>query len=84
MPSEWPRPALAGPFNGEAVTLWRLRQESGNLRCFVAEWPAGFWIGVECAGGELIVSETLPTIDEVVARAGDVKAPLLNEGWLEE
>jgi len=51
---------------------------------FVAEWPAGFWLRVECAGGELVVSVTLPTIDAVVARAGDVKAPLLNEGWLEE
>jgi hypothetical protein len=43
-----------------------------------------FWLGVECAGGELLVSETLPTMDAVVARAADVKAPLLIEGWLEE
>jgi hypothetical protein len=84
VPSEWPRPPVAGPFNGEALTLWRLRHDSGNLRCFVAEWPSVFWLGVECAGGELVVSETLPTMDAVVARAADVKAPLLIEGWLEE
>jgi len=84
VPSEWPRPAPAGAFNGEAVTLWHLRHETGKLRCFVAEWPTGFWLAVECAGGELLVSETLPTIDAVITRATDVKAPLLNEGWLEE
>lgn len=84
MPSEWPCPAAAGPFSGEALVLWRLRHESGNLRCFAAEWPIGFWLGVECAGGELIVSETLPTLDAVVARAADVKARLRDEGWLEE
>jgi hypothetical protein len=80
--SEWLTPT-AGPVPGEAVTLWRLRHQSGNLRCFVAEWPAGFWLGVECAGGVLMVSETLPTVDAVVARAAGVKAPLLDEGWQE-
>ena len=64
--------------------LWRLRNASGNRRCFAAVWPRGFWLGVECAGGGLVLSETLSTIDAVIARAAEVKAPLLIEGWLEE
>jgi hypothetical protein len=84
VPSEWPRPTTADPFCGEAVVLWRLRNASGNLRCFAAGWPRGFWLGVECAGGGLVLSETLSTIDAVMARAAEVKAPLLEEGWLEE
>jgi hypothetical protein len=82
--SEWPRPRQTGLFQGEALVLWRLRRASGRLRCFVAEWPSGFWFAVECPGGELVVSETLTTIDAVIARAAEVKAPLLAEGWQEE
>ena len=82
--SDWPRPHETGLFQGEALVLWRVKRESGHLRCFVAEWPAGFWLAVECPGGELVVSETLATIDAVVARAAEIKAPLLAEGWREE
>ena len=84
MATDWPLPHHAGLFQGEALVLWRLRRPSGRLRCFVAEWPTGFWFAVECPGGELLVSETLASIDEVIVRAADVKAPLLAEGWQEE
>jgi hypothetical protein len=82
--SDWPRPQQTGLFQGEALVLWRLRHASGHLRCFVAEWPTGFWLAVECPGGELVVSETLATIDAVIVRAAEVKAPLLAKGWQEE
>jgi hypothetical protein len=82
--SDWPHARQNGLFQGEALVLWRLRRPSGHLRCFVAEWPSGFWFAVECPGGELVVSETLPGIDAVIARAAEVKAPLLAEGWQEE
>jgi hypothetical protein len=82
--SDWPRPRQTGLFQGEALILWRLRHTSRHLRCFVAEWPTGFWFAVECPGGELVVSETLSGIDAVIARAAEVKAPLLAEGWQEE
>jgi hypothetical protein len=78
------RPGTPGPFSGEALTLWRLRRDSAWIRCFVAEWPGAFWLAVECAGGELLTSETLPAIDVVLARSADVRAMLLREGWLEE
>jgi len=82
--SDWPRPQQTGLFQGEALVLWRLRRPSGQLRCFVAEWPTGFWFAVECPGRELILSETLAAIDEVIVRAADVKASLLAEGWQED
>jgi hypothetical protein len=82
--SDWPRPESTGLFNGEALVLWRLRRESGCLRCFVAEWQTGFWLGVDCPGGALVVSETLRTIDDVVTRAADIRTPLVQEGWREE
>jgi hypothetical protein len=82
--SDWPRPRQTGLFQGEALVLWRLRHASGHLRCFVAEWPSGFWFAVECPGGELVVSETLAAIDAVITRAAEVKATLLTEGWQEE
>jgi hypothetical protein len=82
--SDWPRPQETGLFQGEALVLWRLRHPSGYLRCFVAEWPSGFWLGVECPGGELVVSETLATIEAVIARAAEIKAPLVTGGWREE
>jgi hypothetical protein len=71
-------------FGGEALTLWRLRRPAGNLRCFVVEWPGTYWLGVECAGGELLVSETLTGLTTVMARADQIKRPLLEEGWVEE
>jgi hypothetical protein len=77
-------PTSVGLFNGEAVTLWRLRRDAAWVRCFVAEWPAAFWLGVECAGGELLVSETLPTIEAVLSQSVGVRSALLREGWREE
>ena len=77
-------PAPVGLFNGEAVVLWRLRRDAGWVRCFVAEWPAAFWLGVECAGGELLASETLPTIEAVISHSADLRAALLREGWRED
>ena len=78
------RPGTAGVFNGEALTLWRLRRETGGIHCFVAEWPGAFWFAVACDGGELLASETLSTAEEVLARSAGVRATLLSEGWREE
>lgn len=85
VPSEWPRPDLsASVLGGEAVTLWRLRHASGQLHCFVAEWPDSYWLAVECAGGELVISETVPEIGALVRRADAIRNPLLAEGWSED
>jgi hypothetical protein len=78
------RPDAAGLFNGEALTLWRLRRETTRISCFVAEWPGAFWFAVECAGGELLSSDTLPTIEAVLARSDEHRSALLREGWTEE
>jgi hypothetical protein len=77
-------PASVGLFNGEAVTLWRLRRDEGRIRGFVAEWPGAYWLAVECACGELLSSETLPTIEAVLARSEEAKAAWVRKGWTEE
>jgi hypothetical protein len=83
--SDWPRPQSNDqPPPDEALTIWRLRHASRHLRCFVAQWPTGFWIGVERDGGELVISETLPDIAAAVARTDAIKAPLVADGWWEE
>ncbi len=74
----------AAMFGGEALTLWRLRCPQGHLRCFVVEWAEAYWLGIECAGGDLLVSETVAGITRVVSRAEQLKEPLLAEGWVEE
>jgi hypothetical protein len=78
------RPAPAGLFNGEALTLWRLRRGATRIACFVVEWPGAYWLAVECAGGELVSSETLPSIDEVIARSDEARSVWLRQGWTEE
>ena len=78
------RPASVGLFNGEALTLWRLRRGATRVSCFVAEWPGAFWIAVECAGGELLSSETLPSIEAVLARSDHNRSALVREGWIED
>ena len=77
-------PAPVGLFNGEAVVLWRLRRDAGRVRCFAAEWPAAFWLGVECAGGELLASETVPSLEAVLAGSEAARATWLRQGWTEE
>ncbi|MGE5199589.1 MAG: hypothetical protein ACM3H9_08100 [Rhodospirillaceae bacterium] len=77
-----PRPV--GLFNGEAVTLWRLRHDGTRISCFVAEWPGSFWLAVECTGGELLSSETLPSLEAVLARSEEARASWIREGWVEE
>jgi hypothetical protein len=67
----------------ETLTLWRLDSESGHLRCFVAEVPAGFWLGVECPGGTLVVSQTLPSIQAVLDWSQSVRDGLASDGWVE-
>ncbi len=72
-----------GPPNdlrGEAVTIWRLAHDGDELRCFLVEPPRGFWLGVE-RGHDLLLSETFPTADPALARAEEVKAPLVRAGW---
>jgi hypothetical protein len=81
--AEWPRNGSAGLFRGEAVVLWRLERPGGNLHCFVVEWPGAFWLGVECARGELRVSQTLPSLEAVVDHAEALRATLFAEGWHE-
>ena len=61
--------------------MWRL--QPGGLHCFVVEWPDAFLLGVEC-GSELTLSETLPDIGAVLARADEVKTTLIAQGWAED
>jgi hypothetical protein len=77
-------PASIGLFNGEALTLWRLRHDTTRISCFVAEWPGAFWLAVECAGGELLSSETLPSIEAVLAKADEARSAWIRRGWTEE
>lgn len=79
-----PRPAPAGLFGGEALTLWRLRRGTARISCFVAEWPGAFWLAVECGGGALLFSETLPTLEAVLARSEENRSAWVREGWSEE
>jgi hypothetical protein len=81
---EQARPAPVGLFNGEALTLWRLRRDTIRISCFVAEWPGTFWLAVECAGGELLTSETVSSVEEVMARADQARSAWVRQGWVEE
>jgi hypothetical protein len=81
---EQARPAPVGLFNGEPLTLWRLRRGKTWISCFVAEWPGALWLAVECAGGELLSSETLPSVEAVLARADEARSAWLRQGWSEE
>jgi len=74
---------ITGLFNGEALTLWRLRLGTGRIHCFVAEWPGAFWLAVECPGGALLWSETLPTVEAVLARSDDARSAWARQGWTE-
>lgn len=78
------RPVAVGLFNGEALTLWRLRRGATRISCFVAEWPGAFWLAVECAGGELLSSDTLATIEDVLARSDEDRSARLRDGWTED
>ena len=78
------RPAPAGLFGGEAVILWRLRRDTATISCFAAEWPGAFWLAVECAGGALLSSETLPTLEAVLVRSEEARSMWAREGWGEE
>ena len=77
-------PAAVGLFKGEALTLWRLRRDTTRIACFVAEWPGAFWLAVECAGGELLSSETLPSLEAVLARSDEARSAWVRQGWTEE
>ena len=79
-----PRLVPAGLFGGEAFTLWRLRRGPASISCFVAEWPGAFWIAVECAGGALLSSETLPSVEAVLAAADQARSTWNGQGWIEE
>jgi hypothetical protein len=81
---EQARPASVGLFNGEALTLWRVRRGTSRISCFVAEWPGAYWLAVECAGGELLASETVPSLEAVLALSGEARAAWLRQGWIEE
>jgi hypothetical protein len=60
-------------FRGEAITLWRAGRKETELHCFVVdEMPGGFWLGLEQAGA-LVLSETLPTVGDVVGRAEELR-----------
>jgi hypothetical protein len=50
----------------------------------VAEWPGSYWLAVECAGGELLSSETLPSIEAVMNRSAEARSAWLRQGWSEE
>ncbi len=66
---------------GEAVTLWRITRATGDVHCFVVdEMPGGFWLGVEDRD-KLVVSETLPRIEDVMDRAEELRLEVMaNEG----
>lgn len=70
-------------FDGEAITLWRLSRPERTLCCFVAEWSTGFWLGIECSAGELMISETLPDLSDLLNRAEHLKRTYLADGWSE-
>jgi hypothetical protein len=78
------RQAPVGLFNGEALTLWRLRRDTARVDCFVAEWPGAYWLAVECAGGELLSSETLPSLEAVMAKSDEARSEWIRQGWTEE
>ena len=71
-------------FDGEAITLWRLRLRERTLCCFVAEWSTGFWLGIECSAGELQLSETLQDLGDLLNRAEQLKRTYLDDGWTED
>lgn len=77
-------PAPVGLFNGEAVTLWRLRRGATRIDCFVAEWPGAYWLAVECAGGELLSSQTLAALDDVMAKSDAERSAWIADGWTED
>ena len=77
-------PVQAGLFNGEALVLWRLCRSTRRIHCFVAEWPGAYWLAVECAGGALLASDTLATIDAVLARSEAARLEWIGKGWTEE
>jgi len=79
MSRERRRPAR---LRGEAVTLWRLRRPSDELRCFLVEPPVGYWLGVE-RGHDLVFSETLDDLPMALQRSESLKSPLLVAGWSE-
>ena len=54
------------------------------ISCFVAEWPGAFWLAVECGGGALLFSETLPTLEAVLATSEENRSAWVREGWSEE
>jgi len=54
------------------------------MTCFVAEWPGAYWLAVECAGGELLSSETLPSLEAVMTRSDETRSAWLRQGWTEE
>jgi hypothetical protein len=78
------RPVPAGLFNGEALTLWRLRRDTVRICCFVAEWPGAYWFAVESDGGELLSSETLPSVEAVLARSDETRSTWIHDGWTED
>ena len=84
MQPEPTHPVPLGLFNGEALTLWRLRRGATRISCFVAEWPGAYWLAVECAGGELLASETLPSVEAVMTRSDETRSAWLRQGWTEE
>lgn len=84
MQPERTRAASVGLFNGEALPLWHLRRDTTRIACFVAEWPGAFWLAVECAGGELLSSETLPSLEAVLARSDEARSAWVRQGWIEE
>ena len=84
MEPERTRPASVGLFSGEALTLWHLRRDTTRIACFVAEWPGAFWIAVECAGRALLSSETLPSVEAVLAAAEQARFTWNRQGWIEE
>jgi cytochrome c-type biogenesis protein CcmF len=55
-----------------------------GIACFVAEWPGAYWLAVECAGGELLLSETLSSLDAVLARSDEARSVWVRQGWTEE
>lgn len=66
--------------HGEAVTLWREPAPDGDILCFVVdEMPGGaFWLGMQ-RGDYLVVSESLPKIEDVVDRAEELRFAVVSE-----
>jgi hypothetical protein len=64
-----------------AEILWTLAGVVDTMRCELVQAPAGWALGLRM-GKELISSELLPDEAQARERAHELRAQLLERGWL--